>query len=116
EPRPGLAPRLAAEPAQRRIDLGRIERDGEVEGPLARSLLVMDGNARHAVVIAEAGDEAGGLGVEPGERRIARKTGIARHLHQDLVEAERDAPRPLRLALAGDERGRAIEVRGRGGA
>ena len=55
--RPRLRPRLAAEGTQRRIDLARIEMDDQIVWAVARALFIVDRNARHAVVIAEAFDE-----------------------------------------------------------
>jgi hypothetical protein len=106
-------PRRAAERAQRGIDLCRIEIDDEIVRPVARALLVVVRNARHAVVIAEAVDQRSRPCGERGDGRIADQPGVARDLDQHIFEALGKAERPVRRALAGDDGLRLIEVVGR---
>ena len=59
--RAGGCPRRAAEGSQRGIDLRLLEADDEIVGTIARALLVVVRDARHAVVIAELADHRAGL-------------------------------------------------------
>jgi hypothetical protein len=70
----------------------------------------VDGNARHAIAVAEIGDKCAGLFGHRDYARIAEQPRVARDLDQDLLQALRQTETSARFALPGDDRPRPIEI------
>jgi hypothetical protein len=82
--------------------------------PVARALLVADRPVGEPVVIRERGHQRARALGQRGDASVAEEPLVARHFHQNVVEAERQAEAPIHLAGAGDDRGGAIELFGLG--
>jgi hypothetical protein len=97
------APRLIAELRQYRIDLGRIEMDGELVRPVIGSLVVVQRDAGHYINIVEAGDETIRMDGELSGARVIFEPRIARRPDEDFAQSLGKTPRALAHVCAGND-------------
>src|SRR5215471_17004659 len=107
-------PRLKAESRDDAVDLALIEVDNEIVGPVARALLVARRGTGHLVMIVVMVHEVADVRFVRFQSRIACKLERAGHFDQHVLKTSSKADCAVSLALAGDNRLRAVEAVGRG--